>query len=58
MGDLPVFVGGIIPEADRETLGRTGVTRVYTPGQATLTAIISDIVDTVGKFSARATERA
>jgi (2R)-ethylmalonyl-CoA mutase len=58
LGELPVFVGGIIPEADQEALRRTGVTRVYTPGQATLTEIIGDIVDTVGKSSARATGHA
>ena len=47
LSDVPVVVGGIIPEGDQETLRRHGVSRVYTPGQATLTQIISDIVDLV-----------
>jgi (2R)-ethylmalonyl-CoA mutase len=53
LGDVPVFVGGVIPEADREALKRGGVTRVYTPGQATLTEIIGDIVETVGTRCSR-----
>lgn len=31
-GDIPVFVGGIIPEADAEALKKTGVMAVFTPG--------------------------
>ncbi len=49
LSDVLVFVGGIIPEADQEALKRLGVARVYTPGQATLTQIIGDIVDLVGE---------
>lgn len=48
LSDVPVFVGGIIPQADQEALKRCGVTRVYTPGQATLTEIIANIVDAAG----------
>jgi (2R)-ethylmalonyl-CoA mutase len=47
LSDVPVFVGGIIPEVDQEALKRHGVARVYTPGQATLTQIIGDIVDLI-----------
>ena len=32
MGDLPVFVGGIIPEEDARTLHEMGVTGVFGPG--------------------------
>jgi len=48
LGDVPVFVGGIIPQPDQEALRSRGVARVYTPGQATLTEIVRDIVETVG----------
>jgi (2R)-ethylmalonyl-CoA mutase len=48
LADVPVFVGGIIPEADQQVLKERGVARVYTPGLATLTQIIGDIVDLVG----------
>jgi len=49
LSDVPVFVGGIIPEPDQAVLQRRGVARIYTPGQATLTQIIADIVDTVAE---------
>jgi ethylmalonyl-CoA mutase len=54
LSDVPVFVGGIIPDADHDTLKRYGVARVYTPGQATLTQIIADIVDLVAANRRRA----
>jgi len=54
LSSLPVFVGGIIPDADREELRRAGVTSVYTPGQATLTEIIHDIVESIARASSAA----
>ena len=54
LSDVPVFVGGIIPDADQEILKQHGVARVYTPGQATLTQIIGDIVELVGETRSRA----
>ncbi|MFI5365259.1 MAG: protein meaA [Candidatus Binatia bacterium] len=54
LSDVPVFVGGIIPEPDQEQLKRHGVARVYTPGQSTLTQIIGDIVATVAEQRGRA----
>lgn len=42
--DIPVFVGGIIPESDIETLKARGVLGVFTPG-----ARLQDICDTVHK---------
>ncbi len=51
--DVPVFVGGIIPDADRDTLLRHGVARVYTPGEATLTQIIADIVEVIAERHGR-----
>ena len=52
--DVPIFVGGIIPAADQAALKQHGVARIYTPGQATLTQIIGDIVDLVGEKRGRA----
>jgi len=54
MGNVPVIVGGIIPESDQETLKRQGVARIYTPGSATLTEIIGDIADLVAERLDRA----
>jgi len=34
-GDIVVFGGGIIPDADVETLAAAGVARVFTPGAST-----------------------
>ncbi|MFT5530504.1 MAG: (2R)-ethylmalonyl-CoA mutase [Candidatus Poriferisodalaceae bacterium] len=41
----PIVVGGIIPEEDREVLLAAGITRVYTPKDFEMTAIMSDIAD-------------
>jgi len=54
LSDVPVFVGGIIPQADQDQLKRCGVTAVYTPGQTTLTQIVGDIVESVAKHRSRA----
>lgn len=48
LNDVPVVVGGIIPDADAETLKGFGVARVYTPKDFELTRIMSDIVEVVG----------
>jgi (2R)-ethylmalonyl-CoA mutase len=53
-GDVPVVVGGIIPDADRARLLAGGVARVYTPGEATLTAIIADLVEIIAAARGRA----
>jgi (2R)-ethylmalonyl-CoA mutase len=47
LGDIPVVVGGIIPDEDARQLEAAGVRRVYTPKDFDLTAIMSDIVDVV-----------
>ena len=46
--DLPVVVGGIIPEEDATRLEKAGVRRVYTPKDFDLTQIMNEIVDIVG----------
>jgi (2R)-ethylmalonyl-CoA mutase len=52
LGEIPVLVGGIIPDADHEALRRAGVGAIYTPGQATLTEIVRDIAERVGARAA------
>jgi (2R)-ethylmalonyl-CoA mutase len=47
LGDLPVVVGGIIPEEDARALEAAGVRRVYTPKDFDLTAIMGEVVDLV-----------
>ena len=42
--DVPVVVGGIIPEADEEKLLDAGVPRVYTPKDFEISRIMGDIV--------------
>ncbi|SPJ26263.1 methylmalonyl-CoA mutase family protein [Palleronia abyssalis] len=43
--DIPVIVGGIIPEKDADTLRRKGVARVYTPKDFQMNVIMKDIVE-------------
>jgi len=42
--DIPVIVGGIIPDADAEKLREMGVARVYTPKDFDLNRIMSDVI--------------
>ncbi len=46
-GDVLIFGGGIIPEADAAELGRLGVTRIFTPGAplATITDWLEEALD-------------
>ncbi len=46
--DIPVIVGGIIPEADAVALREAGVAAVYTPKDWDLNRMITDIVAIVG----------
>jgi len=46
--EVPVVVGGIIPEQDVELLEDAGVAAVYTPKDFDITRIVRDIVDMVG----------
>ncbi len=45
LGDVPVIVGGIIPEEDARRLRDMGVARVYTPKDFELNTIMMDIVE-------------
>ncbi len=47
--DIPVVVGGIIPDADVEPLKAGGVAAVYTPKDFQLTRIMGDIVSLVAE---------
>jgi (2R)-ethylmalonyl-CoA mutase len=47
--EVPVVVGGIIPEADAAWLGEAGVAAVYTPKDWDLRRMIRDIVALVAE---------
>ncbi len=46
-GDIPVIVGGIIPDSDARKLAEQGVAAVYTPKDFGLTEIMGGIVDVI-----------
>ena len=46
-GDVPVVVGGIIPEADAAWLREAGVAAVYTPKDWDLNQMMRDIISLV-----------
>ena len=45
--NIPVVVGGIIPEKDAIELKKSGVSQVYTPKDFELNKIISDLIEIV-----------
>ncbi|HYZ81284.1 MAG TPA: protein meaA [Solirubrobacteraceae bacterium] len=47
--DVPVVVGGIIPESDASALRQAGVAAVYTPKDWDLNAMMRDIISLVGE---------
>jgi (2R)-ethylmalonyl-CoA mutase len=47
IGEVPVVVGGIIPDGDARRLREQGVARVFTPKDFELTDIMSSVVDVV-----------
>ena len=56
-GDLPVVVGGIIPDADAVRLKAAGVARVYTPKDFELNAIMRDLVAVIRDRHAATAQR-
>jgi (2R)-ethylmalonyl-CoA mutase len=54
---IPVVVGGIIPIEDALALGNSGVTRVYTPKDYKLDAIMTDILQVIDESALRAEEQ-
>jgi (2R)-ethylmalonyl-CoA mutase len=47
LDDVPVVVGGIIPDSDARRLRELGVARVFTPKDFGLTEIMGEVVDVV-----------
>jgi (2R)-ethylmalonyl-CoA mutase len=47
LGEIPVIVGGIIPEEDAERLLKMGVAKIYTPKDFELNTIMMDVVSLV-----------
>ncbi len=47
LGDVPVVVGGIIPDADADLLRQGGVAAVFTPKDYDATAIMARVLDEV-----------
>ena len=47
LGEVPIVVGGIIPDEDAQRLRAMGVARVYTPKDFELNRIMFDLVDLV-----------
>ena len=45
--DIPLVVGGIIPERDANELKKLGVSKVYTPKDFELNKIMFDLIDVV-----------
>jgi (2R)-ethylmalonyl-CoA mutase len=54
LGDVPLVVGGIIPEDDAARLRALGVAAVYTPKDFELNRIMMDIVGLVDQTKAAA----
>jgi (2R)-ethylmalonyl-CoA mutase len=52
LGHIPIVVGGIIPNADGETLRAKGVAAVYTPKDFRINRLIGDIVKLVDSQTA------
>jgi (2R)-ethylmalonyl-CoA mutase len=49
LSEVPVVVGGIIPESDGRRLRELGVAAVYTPKDFGMTEIMGGIVDVIRK---------
>ncbi len=52
LGQIPVIVGGIIPEDDAGRLRAAGVKRVYTPKDFDISRVLAEIVDVVAESAA------
>ncbi len=55
VGDVPIVLGGIIPEADAEALREAGIAAVYTPKDWDLNQMMRDIVGLVAERNGIAT---
>ena len=52
MSEVPIIVGGIIPERDFHKLHKMGIKKVYTPKDFDLNEIIMDISNLVEEANA------
>ncbi|MCW5830301.1 MAG: protein meaA [Deltaproteobacteria bacterium] len=52
--DIPVIVGGILPEPDQKRLLEAGAARCYSPKDYELTAIMGDIIELVASRNRKA----
>jgi (2R)-ethylmalonyl-CoA mutase len=57
LDDVPVVVGGIIPDSDARRLREQGVARVFTPKDFGLTEIMGQVVDVVREANGLAAEK-
>ncbi len=55
IGNIPVIVGGIIPEDDVNVLKQLGVTKVYTPKDFKLNTMMGEIVELVARVQVTTT---
>jgi len=49
LGDIPIIVGGIVPDSDAKKLEASGIARVFTPKDFGLTQIMDEIVTEIRK---------
>ncbi|MBV9803643.1 MAG: protein meaA [Solirubrobacterales bacterium] len=54
--DVPVVVGGIIPDADAEALRKAGIAAVYTPKDWNLNGMMRDIIELVAERHGSSTD--
>jgi (2R)-ethylmalonyl-CoA mutase len=47
LSDVPVVLGGIIPEADAGPLREAGVARIFTPKDFAITDVLGEIIDAI-----------
>jgi (2R)-ethylmalonyl-CoA mutase len=47
LADVPVILGGIIPEQDARTLTEAGIAAVFTPKDYDLTAVMTRVLDVI-----------
>ncbi len=47
LADLPIIIGGIIPEEDAQALRAQGIKAVFTPKDVDMNAIMAEIVDVI-----------
>jgi (2R)-ethylmalonyl-CoA mutase len=54
IGEVPVVVGGIVPEEDADRLRQAGVARIYTPKDFDVTRIMGELVELIEAGASRA----